>query len=283
MRRGIGYEQALEELYGRRRGDGRRDDRRMRQRILESPGIMPGFAPNPMFANTKMNPMYAGRGRGSSPSMDEVKNWLMETCGSQLEEATGSLKIRGFPDDITQFVVHKPTMQLQTAFKHRKSRLGSKLVFHGTPLPNLQSILQGGFKCGLDGAVWVAREPLNSVFYALKGRYGRGRMLLFGARENTPQSPYLSYGVLLGCEFVDDKRFRKGFIVEIDETTSTSDRHAIMVRYVFLLPPGVTQNELGRARGFGAPTFPRRFQIRDQMKENMENIEARIEERRCDG
>ena len=255
----------------------------MRQRILESPGMMPGFAPNPMFTNPRMNPMYAGQGQASFPSMDEVKNWVMETCSSQLEEATGSLKIRGFPDDIPQFVVHKPTMQLQTAFKHRKSRLGSKLVFHGTPLPNLQSILQGGFKRGHDGAVWVAREPLNSVSYSLKGHRGGGRSILFGVRENTPQSPYVSYGALLGCEFVDDKRFRKGFIVEIDETTSTSDRHAIMVRYVFLVPPGVTQNEMGRARGFGAPTFPRRFQIRDQMKENMENIEARIEERRRDG
>jgi hypothetical protein len=140
----------------------------MRQRILESPGMMPGFAPNPMFTNPRMNPIYAGQGQASFPSMDEVKNWVMETCSSQLEEATGSLKIREFPDDIPQFVVHKPTMQLQTAFKHRKSRLGSKLVFHGTPLPNLQSILQGGFKRGHDGAVWVAREPLNSVSYSLK-------------------------------------------------------------------------------------------------------------------
>jgi hypothetical protein len=225
--------------------------------------------------------------------MDEVKKWVMETCGSLLQEATGSLKIRGFPDDTPQFIVHKPEMQLQTAFEQRKSRLGSsKLVFHGTPLPNLQPILQGGFKGGRDGAVWVAKDPLTSVGYALKGRMGGGRRMFYGAggfgAANTPQSLYFSYGALLGCEFVDDRRFRKGFIVELDETTCTSDRHAIMVRYVFLVPPGIMNEMAMLGRGgftgqMGAAAFPRRFQIRDQMKENMEKIEAMIEEKRREG
>jgi hypothetical protein len=41
-------------------------------------------------------------------------------------------------------------------------------MFHGTPLPNLQPILQGGFKGGRLGNVWVAKEPLTSLGYALK-------------------------------------------------------------------------------------------------------------------
>jgi hypothetical protein len=157
MPRGMGYEQVFEELYGSRGGSRRRDDRRMRQRFLESPRMLPRFVPgglnprdpNPMFAQPRMNPMNSGQGQGSPPSMDEVKKWVIETCSGHLEEATGSMKIRGIPDDIPQFVVHKPAAQLQTAFKDRKSRLGSILMFHGTPLPNLQPILQGGFRPGV--------------------------------------------------------------------------------------------------------------------------------------
>jgi hypothetical protein len=320
MPRGVGYEQAFEGLYGRRGGSGRRDDRRMRQRFLECPGMLPGFVPcglnprnpNPMFAQPRINPVNSGQSQGPPSSMDEVKKWVIETCGGHLEEATGSMKIRGIPDDIPQFVVHKPATQLQTVFKDRKSRLGSMLMFHGTPLPNLQPILQGGFR---PGVVWVAREPSWSIGFALKGQRHAGRpggmaggyrdFMTLPQIEKLLQSPYCSYGALLGCEYVEatgqwtgrgrgvgPPRVRAGGGMQLG-TACTYDHHAVMVRYVFLIPPDsrngmyrVTWNAgrgLGNLGQMGEPPFPTRSQIRTQMLENMENIERRIERRTIEG
>jgi hypothetical protein len=76
-------------------------------------GLNPGnFRPR-MDLTSPMNMMNV-------PPMDDVKKWVLETCGGNLEEATGSMKIRDIPDEIVQFVVHKPTRKLQTAFKDRK-------------------------------------------------------------------------------------------------------------------------------------------------------------------
>jgi hypothetical protein len=321
MRRQIGYEQVCNELYDRRGRNGRQGDRGMLQRFRENPRVVPGYVPrglnpralNPMFANPRMNLMNSGQGQAVPPpnaSMDEVKKWVIETCGSQLEEATGSMKIRGVPDVILQFVVHKPTTQLQTAFTDRKMRRASRLMFHGTPLPNLQPILQSGFR---PGVVWVAAEPSYSFRFALKGQGfadHRRRLIANGGLgfggftlpqdEELLRSPYYSYGALLGCEYVEGTSMLggRGYAkrrprVKIMggggmtmETSSTNDHHAVMVRYVFLIPlypesPG--RNGIG-ARDFGMPRFggelfPTRSQLKTQMLENIDNIEARIERR----
>jgi hypothetical protein len=232
------------------------------------------------------------------------------------------MKIRGIPHDIPQFIVHKPTMHLQTSFKEKKRSSGSKLMFHGTPLPNLQPILQNGFEGGRDGMVYAAKEPSLSISYALKGRrvvegFRRGPM--FGARagdfgfehiakqyENIAKSPYGSYGALLGCEYAASARSRgRGRLLrspggkraggEIDfdayHMSATHDHYAIMVRYVFLIPPGP---DIFGAGGFGGTgsgnigqrhrtTFPKRSHIKPQMLENMERIERRIERRTREG
>jgi hypothetical protein len=264
----------------------------------------------------RMNPMNGQQGQAPLPPMDDVKKWVLETCGGNLEEATGSMKIKEIPDKIAQFVVHKPTMNLQTAFKDRKrkDRYGSSLMFHGTPLSNLQPILQGGFKGGHDGAVWVAKEPLISLGYALRAArwgvfFGRGgdragkfekvvRKEFVKQFGNLAMSPYASYGALLGCEYVENGRSggRVG-LVRIPgasgfdcETTCTRDHRAVMVRYVFLIPPDIKGarrgggNEYFRQTAAGRqeprPALPFRSQIKTQMIENMENIEARIEGRR---
>jgi hypothetical protein len=268
-----------------------------------------------------MNLMNGYQGQVSLPPADDVKKWVLETCGGNLEEATGSMKIKDFPDEIAQFVVHKPTMKLQTAFKDRKSqnRSGSSLMFHGTPLQNLQPILQGGFKGGIYGAVWVAKEPITSIKYALKtvisgrtfagagiGRAGGledvGRKQLVKQFGNPAKSPYDSYGTLLGCEYVEnDPHGRRGGLglrapsvvgIPTFETTSTRDPRALMVRYVFLIPLEAMLSRRGggnecfrqmaAGRQASGHALPLRSQIKTQMIENMEKIEARIEGRRLE-
>jgi hypothetical protein len=326
MPRQVGYEQVCNELYDHRGRNGRRGDHGMRQQYPENPGMVPGYGPwalnrpralNPMFANPRMNTVNSGQGQVVPPptaSMDEVKKWVIETCGSQLEEATGSMKIRGIPDVILQFVVHKPATQLQAAFTDRKMRQASRLMFHGTPLPNLQPILQGGFR---HGEVWVAAEPSYSFRFALKGQgfaEQRRRLIANGGlglerftlplNEELLKSPYCSYGALLGCEYVEGTSISRGrgYVrrrprVKVMggggmtmETSSTNDHHAVMVRYVFLIPPyqespgqnGIGLRDFGMPR-FGGELFPTRSQLKTQMLENIDNIEARIERRRREG
>jgi hypothetical protein len=323
-------------FYGRRGRDGRQglaDHYRQRdfpQNPRAAPRLTPdgpygGLSPrnpdprmNLMNPYQRMNPMNGQQGQAPLPPMDDVKKWVLETCGGNLEEATGSMKIKDIPDDIAQFVVHKPTMKLQTAFKDRKRKnmYESSLMFHGTPLPNLQPILEGGFKGGHDGAVWVAKEPLISLGYALRAAmwgafFGGGEDRAGGFEEvvrkeyvkqfgNLAMGPYASYGALLGCEYVGNGRsggrgrfsgFRMPGASGFDyETTCTRDHRAVMVRYVFLIPPDTKGarrgggNEYFRQMAAGrqepGPALPLRSQIKKQMMENMENIEARIEGRR---
>lgn len=334
-------------LYGRRGRDGGQGlaNLRMQQGLLRNPRLTPGLGPGGLYggltprnpdprmnernpyqiANPKMNLMNlmnGYQGQASLPPTDDVKKWVIETCGGNLEEATGSMKIKDIPDEIAQFVVHKPTMKLHTAFKDRKSqnRSGSSLMFHGTSLQNLQPILQGGFKGGNDGAVWVAKEPITSIRYALKiaiwrrgfagagvGRAGGledvGRKQLVRKYGNLAKSPYASYGALLGCEYVENDRYgRRGGLrlgapslvgIPTFETACTRDPRALMVRYVILIPPETKLSRRGggddyfrqMVAGRQEPEpalFPLRSQIKTQMIENMENIEARIEERKRD-
>jgi hypothetical protein len=303
MRRGIRYNPDTDPFYGRRGGDGRRA-----RGFVNIPGMTPGLAPGGLrpVLNPRMSPWNPLQGQ-PIPPMNDVVRWVLETCGGNLEEATGSMEIRGVPHDFAQFVVHRPTIQLQTSFKERKSRSRPSLMFHGTPVPNLQSILQDGFN---PGVVWVAKEPRFSMFFALKGpmivdRGGglRESVMVEAARgfpararglsslqiQNLVQSPYIQYGALLGCEYVEDSRFQGRGSSEsipvrapLEGTARTFDHYAVMVRYVFLIPPGTRGGNLmvlPRVREDG-PAFPKRKQIKTQMIQNMENIEARIEGRR---
>jgi hypothetical protein len=201
--------------------------------------------------------------------MYDVVRWVLETCGGNMEEATGSMEIRRIPHDFPQFVVYRPTIQLQTSFKERNSRSRPSLMSHGTPVPNLHSILQGGFN---PGAVWVAKEPRFSMFFALKGpmivdRGGRLRESeMFEAARGLParakglsspqiqnlvQSPYVQYGVPLGSEYVEDSRFQGRGRSEsipvrapLEGTARTFNHYAVMVRYVFLILLGTRGGNL---------------------------------------
>lgn len=230
-------------------------------------------------------------------SLQDVVKWALETCGNNLEEATGRMKISGIPDDFGQLVVSKPTPGLQAAFAQRASRSRPKLMFHGTPLRNLRSILRDGFGGGGTSfnvgsrsyEVWVAEEPAFSVSYALKETsFGLGEVIggaLFGPRGalrglmalqtgREPATLYDMYGALLGCEFVQPqgqigRRAMAG-------TAVTSDTRAVIVRYVFIVPPNAIAGLDGMPspRGFiqDGPSMPKRMQIGRQMMENIKVI-----------
>jgi hypothetical protein len=145
-----------------------------------------------------------------------------------------------------------------------------------------------------------------------------GRKQLVKQFGNIVDSPYVSYGAVLGCEYVEKERYggrggeryreRGGFtgLVRLGapslmlgrpfETIYISDLRAVMVRYVFLIPPETNwsrwSSRRGRADYFrqmadgrqepALGPWPLRSHIKTQMIENMEHIEARIKGRRVE-
>jgi len=238
-------------------------------------------------------------------SLQDVVKWVLETCGNNLEEATGRMKIKGIPDDFGQLVVSKPTPGLQAAFAQRAARSSPILMFHGTPLRNLWSILRDGFWGGTpsglsrsrlrSGQVWVAEEPGFSVSYALKetlfglgqaiggGQFGPGgalRGLMAFQTGMGPETPYDSYGALLGCEFIlPREQMGMWGMTGMPRTAVTTDTRAVIARYVFLVPPNAiaSHDSTVSRQGFvqNGPTMPKRLQIERQMMENIKGISAR--------
>lgn len=123
---------------------------------------------------------------------------LCNTHGVHLAEATGSLKIKGMPSSVVQFVVSKPTPELQQAFAVQKAAKNGKsiLLFHGTRLPNLRDILLTSFTTK-SGKVWTAGEPWIPWDYAagIIGNYG-----YIAPSSMWKGDPYTKFGVVLGCE-----------------------------------------------------------------------------------
>lgn len=68
----------------------------------------------------------------------------------------------------------------------------------------------------------------------------------------------------------------------LEGTARTFDHYAVMVRYVFLILPGTRGGNIVVRPGVweDGPAFPKRKQIKTQMVQNIENIEARTEGRR---
>ena len=163
-------------------------------------------------------------------------NWICNKYGDQLKEATGSLKIKAMPSSVVQFVVSKPTKELQDAFLVRKAAKKGKsiLVFHGTRLPNLRDILQTNFNANY-GPVWTSGQPWISWDYAAG--------VLGGASYIYPPSmwkgdPYTNFGALLGCE-VTHRNPTDYFGLPGEDVHTYANPNDMMVKYIFLLPPSI--------------------------------------------
>jgi hypothetical protein len=81
-------------------------------------------------------------------------------------EATGNLKLSGMRYSVLPFVVSNPTPALEDAFTARKAEEGdaSMLLFHGTKLYNLRSILRDRFRPSREmNCVWVAEEHATFI------------------------------------------------------------------------------------------------------------------------
>lgn len=180
-------------------------------------------------------------------------------------EATGSLKIRGMPDSVIQFVVSKPTPELAKAFARRKAAKRGKsiLLFHGTRLPNIRDILLTNFTPSIGAAVWMAAEPAVSYDYAA-GVAGNGTY--FPPPSMWKGDPYKGFGALLGCEVAGSGHLWNH--ASWPDVHTIGDPDDIMVRYIFLLPPA----DLPPYYEGRFPNAPKRAAIVDDIMKNVGKI-----------
>ena len=188
----------------------------------------------------ELNPVYSKR--------------LFQICHSYhgfLVSAEGSLRIPSMPGD-QQFLLASAAPEKEAAFRAHFTTPGatSRVVFHGTPISRLYSILTTGLlNCSgttlmAHGAVggsgiYLAEDPHVAWRFGLQHRPSRGSDCWIGNHEYMTR-----YGVVLGCELVGDHTPISTQIpmsmmlnpgISPDNIFIVQDATMVMVRYVFLV------------------------------------------------
>jgi hypothetical protein len=182
---------------------------------------------------------------------EELLSWICSTYGNDIVPASGNLFIASMPKTVHQFVLVKPTPVLQTRFDAALAKRSTSCVlYHGTPLKHLHSIMCNGFWPAADRrfgkGVFMAENPETSYYYAGKDQYDEWEDDLWvtdpkwendseqGNDSEWRYSPFQSFGVLLGCGVAGHGR-----LVEDDEPDVHVIKHlsSVMIRYIFLLSP----------------------------------------------
>ncbi|RDW95268.1 hypothetical protein BP5796_01031 [Coleophoma crateriformis] len=155
-------------------------------------------------------------------------HWLCAQFGQQIEPASGSFHITGMPRDVQQFVLTQPTAALQARFMNAKLGANGRscVLYHGTPLSNLRSIISTGFIPAYDVShgrgLFLAEDPSISYWYAT----------MRPVMEEWRNTPFASFGAILGCEVSGNGRPISPHIHCVNVLSS------VMVRYIFLVTPG---------------------------------------------
>jgi len=181
----------------------------------------------------------------------DLLHWICDELGDGLKEVTAKLQINAFDPSIRQFVVPSSTKR-EKAFNIRKTEHGggSIILFHGTRLCHLQSIVRHGLK-PLSGAggpkmpvAFMAVEPSPPYTFALGDAWNHAKK--YGPCPSELQERNFQHGlwngrpddgVLLGCEVAG-----RGSPDYYSLANGSTDIHTIsreddiMVRYVFIIP-----------------------------------------------
>jgi hypothetical protein len=139
------------------------------------------------------------RAASSTSTMSgNILRWICGEFGEKIIPAGGDLRISGMPKSYFQFIVIRQDPDLQKLFDMDVAAASSKsmLLFHGTGLTSLVSVLSEGFTptqdTGFGKGLFMSENPSQSYDYAYFRRLSPG--------TSWTNSPYSSFGVLLGCE-----------------------------------------------------------------------------------
>jgi hypothetical protein len=167
-------------------------------------------------------------GAPSTPE-GEMLTWICSKFGESIVPVAGDLKI-SLMSTTHHFIVAKHVPILQESFdKHFKAENSKSMVlFHGTSIQALLSIIRNGFYAAGDkrfgDGIFMSEDPSVSMGYAMNHEAGSGWQ----------NSPYNGRFVLLGCEVAG-----KGRPVQDYEHISThviTQMDSTILRYIFLMP-----------------------------------------------
>lgn len=159
--------------------------------------------------------------------------WIMTAFRGYLVSATGSLKIPSLPG-VHQFFLANTNPEKEREFTDRiNAGMSRRVLFHGTTLDRLYAILCQGLKvmsgtalqrngASFGNGIYMGEEP--STAWPYTQTFAKG----------WKNSQFSSFKVLLGCEHVGTTTASSRGIYVI------KDPAALMVRYIFLMPPHQT-------------------------------------------
>lgn len=185
-------------------------------------------------------------------------SWICNTYGSLISIPSQDFTVRGIAKKVGQFVLVEPNEVRHEYFlkKMQENSSESILLFHGTPISSLLSILENGFRPSIDTrwgfGNFMAEEPRLSSHFAYKGSWGPSGDTSSG------------WGVLLGCQVPGVGRP----VADISNTLPSGvhvikDMNSIAIRYIFLLPPPAVLDHV-----------PKRACIRAQMMKAFQKFPA---------
>ncbi|KAF7943930.1 uncharacterized protein EAE97_006000 [Botrytis byssoidea] len=201
------------------------------------------------FAIMRSTREIAGTLKKAPECLKLVKD-LSENYGGYLIPANGKLRISGFPDSVCQFVVVQAPKQSSDASQNpNDEKTGPMVLFHGTSLAYLPSILLNGLEAkseelyGKVSTLFMAEEPASSYYYV-------GHRAI----DSLWKPDLYSYcGILLACELPQTRNPEWDYETHPDGDVKIGrpqpihifgpeDTKFIKVRYVFILPDDVSSD-----------------------------------------
>ncbi|TGO62142.1 hypothetical protein BOTNAR_0118g00190 [Botryotinia narcissicola] len=185
-----------------------------------------------------------------APECLKLVKHLSENYGGYLIPANGKLRISGFPDSVRQFVVvQAPKQSSDASQKPNDEKTGPMVLFHGTSLAYLPSILLNGLEAkseelyGKVSTFFMAEEPASSYHYV-------GHRAI----DSMWKQDLNSYcGILLACELPQKRKPEWDYETHPDGEVKIGrpqpinifgpeDTRFIKVRYAFILPDDVSSD-----------------------------------------
>ena len=186
-------------------------------------------------------------GRSAQPlSFAKTLLWSCTSYGGFLTKAAGPYRIRAF-DNHPQFLLANasPEIEQRFAVHMRAGNNRSRVLFHGTSLSRLHSILRGGLRsCSgtslmsngsyAGAGIYLTANPGIAYSYAIR------RTFLIGGHTRTAHvgwknSTFDTFGAFLACEFAWKHGGEPPSYKEL-KVVITTDPTTILIRYVILVP-----------------------------------------------
>jgi hypothetical protein len=164
--------------------------------------------------------------------------WVFGQYGGYLVSASGQMRIPSMPG-VHQFLLANPAPHLEKAFATQVGSQPTRVVFHGTTLDRLYSILCQGLRvCSGNSAlqrhgasygtgIYVAEEPVTSMVYA------KAHTAPY-AGSGWHSSTFTNVSVLLACEASGNIPLNRSPGIHV-----VPNPNMLILRYIFLVPAGV--------------------------------------------